>query len=182
METPINFPSPPAKVINKPVTSKGNAKSKFPAFLQRKGLWLIGGVLIIVAVVLVYYWTFGKAKINYTTAAVVRGDVESTVVAAGVLQPVKYVDVGAQTSGMLKSLKVQRGDQVVEESVAGGDRSCSGEHGAYFGQCDASKYDFATICKTGAARACKSPTNSQRHTFYAGDNFRQRPRHHSRRV
>jgi macrolide-specific efflux system membrane fusion protein len=41
-----------------------------------------------------------------------RGDIESTVVAAGVLQPVNYVDVGAQTSGKLKSLKVKRGDHV----------------------------------------------------------------------
>ena len=45
---------------------------------------------------------FGKAKVRYTTAVVVRGDVESTVVAAGFVQPVKYVDVGAQTSGKLK--------------------------------------------------------------------------------
>jgi len=47
--------------------------------------------------------------------AVVRGDVERTVVAAGIVQPVKYVDVGAQTSGMLKSLKFKRGDQVKDK-------------------------------------------------------------------
>jgi macrolide-specific efflux system membrane fusion protein len=55
---------------------------------------------------------FGAAKVVYVTASVERGDVESTVVAAGVLQPIKYVDVGAQTSGKLKSLKVMRGDHV----------------------------------------------------------------------
>jgi macrolide-specific efflux system membrane fusion protein len=38
--------------------------------------------------------------------------VESTVVAAGVLRPVRYVDVGAQTSGKLKTLKVKVGDHV----------------------------------------------------------------------
>jgi len=59
-----------------------------------------------------YHWAFGKAKVTYITAAVERGNVESTVVAAGIVQPIKYVDVGAQTSGKLKSLKVQRGDQV----------------------------------------------------------------------
>lgn len=51
-------------------------------------------------------WAFGKAKVRYATAAVERGDVESSVVAAGVVQPIKYVEVGAQTSGKLKSLKV----------------------------------------------------------------------------
>jgi membrane fusion protein, macrolide-specific efflux system len=40
------------------------------------------------------------------------GDIESTVVAAGILQPVLYVDVGAQTSGKLQSLKFHPGDQV----------------------------------------------------------------------
>ena len=42
---------------------------------------------------------------------------ESTVVAAGILQPVLYVDVGAQTSGKLKSLKVKRGDQVEKDQL-----------------------------------------------------------------
>ncbi|HXM21084.1 MAG TPA: biotin/lipoyl-binding protein, partial [Terriglobales bacterium] len=59
-----------------------------------------------------YHSFFATPKVVYTTATVQRGDIESTVVAAGIVQPVKYVDVGAQTSGMLKSLKVQRGDHV----------------------------------------------------------------------
>ena len=37
--------------------------------------------------------------------------------AAGIVQPIKYVDVGAQTSGKLKSLKVNRGDQVKENQL-----------------------------------------------------------------
>ena len=76
------------------------------ALLRRRGLWLIGALLVAGAGAFGYYWVFGKAKVLYSTAAVERGDVESTVVAAGIVQPIKYVDVGAQTSGMLKSLKV----------------------------------------------------------------------------
>jgi macrolide-specific efflux system membrane fusion protein len=38
-------------------------------------------------------------------------------VAAGILQPINYVDVGAQTSGKLKSLKVKRGDRVVADQL-----------------------------------------------------------------
>ena len=41
-----------------------------------------------------------------------RGSIENTVLAAGTLQPYAYVDVGAQTSGQLKSLHVQLGDKV----------------------------------------------------------------------
>lgn len=77
-------------------------------------MWLLGAALLAGAGSLGYYWLFGKAKVLYATAPVVRGDIESTVVAAGILQPVLYVDVGAQTSGKLQSLKVKRGDQVAK--------------------------------------------------------------------
>jgi macrolide-specific efflux system membrane fusion protein len=87
------------------------------ALLHRRSLWLIGALLIASAGAFGYYWAFGKPKVVYATAAVERGDVESTVVAAGIVQPVKYVDVGAQTSGRLKSLKVIRGDQVKENQL-----------------------------------------------------------------
>jgi macrolide-specific efflux system membrane fusion protein len=80
-------------------------------------VWLIGALLVAGAGAFGYHWVFGKAKVLYATAAVVRGDIESTVVAAGIVQPIKYVDVGAQTSGKLKSLKVNRGDQVKENQL-----------------------------------------------------------------
>jgi len=90
---------------------------KLRALLKRRSLWLIGALLVAITGVLVYYWAFGKPKVLYTTAAVVRGDIESTVVAAGIVQPFSYVDVGAQTSGKLKSLKVKRGDQVEKDQL-----------------------------------------------------------------
>ena len=74
--------------------------------LQRRSLWLVGALLVIGAGAFGYHWAFGKAKVSYATAAVERGDIESTVVAAGIVQPIKYVDVGAQTSGKLKSLNL----------------------------------------------------------------------------
>ncbi len=84
---------------------------------RRSGLWLAVALAAAGAGLLGYHWAFGKADIRYSTATVERGDVESTVVAAGVVQPFKYVDVGAQTSGKLKSLKVDRGDQVKENQL-----------------------------------------------------------------
>jgi macrolide-specific efflux system membrane fusion protein len=87
-----------------------------PALRNRK-LWLIGALVIAGAGAIAYHWASGGAAVRYSTARVERGDVESTVVAAGVLQPVKYVDVGAQTSGKLKSLKVNRGDEVQENQL-----------------------------------------------------------------
>ena len=119
MET-INI-SPVAKsastATDGPTTPPKNRHLKYRALLQRRSLWLIGALLVASAGGFGYYWAFGKAKVVYATAAVERGDVESTVVAAGIVQPIKYVDVGAQTSGRLKSLKVIRGDQVKENQL-----------------------------------------------------------------
>jgi membrane fusion protein, macrolide-specific efflux system len=118
METTNN--SPPAKsdptANDEPATPPRDRYLKFRALLQRR-LWLIGALLVATAGAFVYHWAFGKARVLYVTAAVECGDVESTVVAAGILQPVTYVDVGAQTSGKLKSLKVKRGDQVKENQL-----------------------------------------------------------------
>jgi macrolide-specific efflux system membrane fusion protein len=92
-------------------------RSRLGALLHRRILWVAGALVLIGAGAFGYYWAFGKARIVYATATVLRGDLESTVVAAGIVQPVKYVDVGAQTSGKLKSLKVKRGDHVEESQV-----------------------------------------------------------------
>lgn len=48
------------------------------------------------------------------TFTVGRGAIEDTITALGTLQPVEYVDVGAQVSGQLLKLHVALGDQVEE--------------------------------------------------------------------
>jgi membrane fusion protein, macrolide-specific efflux system len=47
-----------------------------------------------------------------TVATVLRGDLEDTVTATGILQPRDYVDVGTQVSGQLKKLHVEIGSRV----------------------------------------------------------------------
>jgi len=51
---------------------------------------------------------------QYIIATVKRGDIENAVLATGMLEGIKQVDVGAQVSGQLKSLKVKLGDKVSE--------------------------------------------------------------------
>ena len=112
----MNYPD--ATANDESITPPKGRYLKFRTFMKRRSsLWLIGALLVTIAGVFVYYWAFGKPKVLYTTAAIVRGDLESTVVAAGIVQPLKYVDVGAQTSGKLKSLKVKRGDQVKKDQL-----------------------------------------------------------------
>ena len=95
-----------------PMAPARDLRAKTRDLVRRHGVWPLAAVLVVGAGVLWYSGTFNAAKPLYASAAVQRGDVESAVVAAGIVQPVSYVDVGAQTSGKLKTLKVKRGDSV----------------------------------------------------------------------
>ena len=57
-------------------------------------------------------WTSASDTAPYTTAVAVRGDLEDTVTATGILQPRDYVDVGTQVSGQLKKLHITVGQTV----------------------------------------------------------------------
>jgi len=59
-----------------------------------------------------FAWTVHAPPGRYATAKVGRQDIEDTVLAAGVLQPIQQVDVGTRATGQLKSLKVRLGDRV----------------------------------------------------------------------
>lgn len=77
--------------------------------------WLSGALLfVILGLVWLLVADRHEEKILYTTAKVVRGDIESLVTATGTLQPRDYVDVGAQVSGQLDVLHVDVGSQVTE--------------------------------------------------------------------
>jgi len=66
-----------------------------------------------VAIGLIIYTVQAPAAApQYLTATTERGDIENAVLATGLLEGIKQVDVGAQVSGQLKSLKVKVGDKV----------------------------------------------------------------------
>ena len=75
--------------------------------------WLGLAACLGIAVTVGWHW-FADAgpSAEFLTARVLRGSIDNTVFSAGTLQPYAYVDVGAQTSGQLKSLHVQVGDRV----------------------------------------------------------------------
>ena len=74
--------------------------------------WLLAALVAILAVgAWLIFGTSGK-KPDMVTAAVTRGDIEQTVLATGVLEPSKLINVGAQASGQVKKLYVGLGDTV----------------------------------------------------------------------
>ncbi|AZD86698.1 Macrolide-specific efflux protein MacA [Pseudomonas chlororaphis subsp. aureofaciens] len=71
------------------------------------------GLALAVVAGLIFYAVRAPAQPpQYLTAKVERGDIENAVLASGLLEGIKQVDVGAQVSGQLKSLKVKLGDKV----------------------------------------------------------------------
>ncbi len=68
-------------------------------------------------------WSGGNERkqsaANFLTAPVTKGPIERTVIAAGVVQPVQFVDVGAQISGQLRALAVRPGDRVTQGQLLG---------------------------------------------------------------
>ncbi|WP_024694483.1 macrolide transporter subunit MacA [Pseudomonas syringae] len=68
--------------------------------------------LVLVAGAVLYAVEAPAKPPAYITARAERNDIENAVLATGVLEGIKQVDVGAQVSGQLKSLKVKLGDKV----------------------------------------------------------------------
>jgi RND family efflux transporter MFP subunit len=80
---------------------------------KRRSRKLVYGILAVVALgLLSLFWFSPPKKTDYLTATVQRTDLENAVLATGVLQALKQVEVGAQVSGQLKSLKVVLGQAV----------------------------------------------------------------------
>jgi macrolide-specific efflux system membrane fusion protein len=80
---------------------------------RRRGLAL--GAAIAIIAILAFVFTprlFKNPLADYVTAPVGRGSIEDTVTALGNLQPLNYVDVGAQVSGQIQAIHVAIGDEV----------------------------------------------------------------------
>lgn len=84
-----------------------NLSSRLYFGLIAIALTLVGGIYAVKKI------TQPKAAI-YLTAKVTRSNIESAVMATGALHAFKEVDVGAQVSGQLKTLKIQLGERVVK--------------------------------------------------------------------
>jgi membrane fusion protein, macrolide-specific efflux system len=74
--------------------------------------WLVAGLVAILAIGAWLIFGSGGKKSDIVTAAVTRGDIEQTVLATGILEPSKLINVGAQASGQVKKLYVELGDTV----------------------------------------------------------------------
>jgi macrolide-specific efflux system membrane fusion protein len=80
---------------------------------RRRGLALGAAIAIIAIIAFVSAPLLLKNPLaDYVTASVGQGSIEDTVTALGNLQPLNYVDVGAQVSGQIQAIHVAIGDEV----------------------------------------------------------------------
>ncbi|MFK4825246.1 efflux RND transporter periplasmic adaptor subunit [Paenochrobactrum sp. BZR 588] len=109
-DQPVIAPSPALKTAQ-----NKHRKSRKPAYLK----WLL--IAVIVAGGAFWYWQSSGADQGTGTAQltqkVVRGDIENAITAVGTLKALRSVNVGAQVSGQLKSVKVEVGDQVTKSQL-----------------------------------------------------------------
>ena len=104
--------SAPATAVPAPVAAPAQARRK-----RRSRRWVILPLLLVLAAGGWYGWKnwYAEAPADAViTEAATRGDLENSVTAAGLLSPIKDVDVGAQVSGQLKSVRIDIGDAVKE--------------------------------------------------------------------
>lgn len=66
------------------------------------------------ALVLALWWGFFRTVETIKTVTVRRADIENAVTALGTLQPLRYVDVGAQVSGQIRQIAVRPGEVVAK--------------------------------------------------------------------
>lgn len=82
---------------------------------RRLALIAAAGLLLLFLIVLAY--VRHQTPVTYVTASVRQGDIENAVLAIGKLDAIERVNVGAQVSGQVKSLKVKLGDLVHKDQL-----------------------------------------------------------------
>jgi membrane fusion protein, macrolide-specific efflux system len=70
------------------------------------------GVGVVATGLLLFKFFLASPVPQYRTIPVTRGDLEETILATGVLQPIRQVDVGTRVTGQIETLRVKLGDHV----------------------------------------------------------------------
>jgi HlyD family secretion protein len=70
---------------------------------KEKRIILVAILILIVGLVTFWWQAHANSKSSFVTAAIKRGTVTSTIAAAGTIEPVEVVDVGAQVAGQISA-------------------------------------------------------------------------------
>ena len=117
--------------MNKPVTTEAArleqatpivivAQPASPPRPRSRKVWLIGTLLslaVLAAIGAGWWFTSAGNSVQYTTAAVTRGDVTRTVTATGTVNPVLTIIVGSYVSGVIQEIHCDYNTEVKKGQV-----------------------------------------------------------------
>ena len=100
-----------------------NNNKQSPLKKRPQWLWWLLALLLLAVAFGIYKMQSAKqnAPTEVLSAPVERGSLEDTVLASGVIQAYKLINVGAQVSGQVKRLHVKLGEP---RAVGGRNRQC----------------------------------------------------------
>lgn len=90
----------------------------------RKMRIILVAILILVVGLVTFWWqAHANSQSSFVTAAIKRGSVTSTIGAAGTIEPVEVVDVGAQVAGQISAFGTDKSGKPIDyrSAVAAGD-------------------------------------------------------------
>jgi HlyD family secretion protein len=85
---------------------------------------ILVAILILVVGLVTFWWqAHASSKSSFVSAAIKRGSVASTIAAAGTIEPVEVVDVGAQVAGQITAFGTDKSGKPIDyrSVVAAGD-------------------------------------------------------------
>ena len=87
--------------------------------MKNKKIWIIVAVVAVIGIVAYQFLSGGKKeqKVEFETAQVTKGNIQTTITATGTIEPVTSVTVGTQVSGIVSKLYVDYNSVVKKGQV-----------------------------------------------------------------
>ena len=87
--------------------------------MKNKKIWIIVAVIAVIGIVAYQFLSGGKKeqKVEFETAQVTKGNIQTTITATGTIEPVTSVTVGTQVSGIVAHLYVDYNSVVKKGQV-----------------------------------------------------------------
>jgi HlyD family secretion protein len=81
---------------------------------KKRRIILVAILVLVVGLVTFWWQAHANSQSSFVTAAIMRGSVTSTIAAAGTIEPVEVVDVGAQVAGQVSAFGTDKSGKPID--------------------------------------------------------------------